>query len=246
MSSVLIVREFDGFSRLLAEAGFSVINCPTIKTVRLENTADFDWRISALEIYDGVFLTSAFATQVFCEKLRARKKDFNGKVYVFGKRSFDLLKDERLDLFFDKTANTAQEMLEKIAPGELTGKRFLYVRGETSLRVVPNFLKTKAFLDETIVYKTENVTVGIDKIKELDGKNKNGEIVCACFFSPSAAQSFIEQFGAAFLHQTKIAAIGKTTAEFIKQQNLTVDFIAPKATAKDFAVELTDYLRKQN
>jgi uroporphyrinogen-III synthase len=244
MASILVVREFDDFSRILAEAGFSVINCPTIVTVALENTSDFERRISALEIYDGIFLTSAKAAEIFRRKLRERKNRFGGKVYVLGRRGFDLLKDESLDLFFDETANTAREMLDKIAPEDIRHKRFLFARGEKSLRVVPDFLKTAATVDEAIVYKTEKVAVEVDKINKLGEKFGSGEIACACFFSPSAAQNFIEQFGAAFLHQTIIATIGKTTAEFIERHNLTVDFISTRATAENFAVELIDHLRR--
>ena len=242
MPSILVVRKFDDFSQILSEAGFSIINCPTVETVALENTSDFDKQTAALESYDGVFLTSAAAAEIFCRKLRERKNDYGGKVYVLGRRSFDLLKDEPLDLFFDETANTAREMLEKISPEALEKKRFLFVRGEKSLRVVPDFLKTGATLDEAIVYKTERVAVEIDKINELREKLNNREIACACFFSPSAVENFIEQFGAAFLHQTIIATIGKTTAEFIERFNLTVAYVAQCATAKDFANELIEYL----
>ena len=242
MLRVLVVRKYDDFSRILSEAGFSIVNCPTVKTVALENTSDFDEQTAPLESYDGVFLTSVTAAEIFRRKLREIKHGFGGKVYVLGKRSFDLLKHESLDLFFDETANTASEMFEKIAPEALESKRFLFVRGEKSLRVVPGFLKTRATLDEAIVYKTERVAVGIDKINELR-EELGGEIACACFFSPSAAESFIEQFGAAFLHQTIIATIGKTTAEFIQRCNLTVDYVARRATAEDFAVELIEYLK---
>lgn len=139
MWSILVVRKFDDFSRILSEAGFSVINCPIIETVALENTGDFDEQIAALESCDGVFLTSASAAEIFRRKLRERKNGYGGKVYVLGRRSFDLLKDEPLDLIFDQRANTAREMLEKIAPEALENKRFLFVRGEKSLHVVPDF-----------------------------------------------------------------------------------------------------------
>jgi len=245
MSSILVVREFDDFSRTLSESGFSIINCPTIATVVLESLDEFDKQISALEIYDGVFLTSANAAKVFRRKLRERNTDFNGKIYILGRRTFDLLKDERLDLFFDETANTAREMLERIAPGDLKNKRFLFVRGDKSLRSVPDFLKEIASVDEAIVYRTEKITVGIDKINELGEKFENGEIACVCFFSPSAAESFIEQFSAAFPHQTMIATIGKTTADFLEKRDLKVRFVSSKAKAEDFAVELINFLDRK-
>ena len=90
-----------------------------------------------------------------------------------------------------------------------------------------------------IVYETRGVKVEIDKINELCEKIK---LTAVCFFSPSAAQSFIKQFGTEILHQTIIATIGKTTADFLERQNLQVDFVSSKATAEDFAVELIEYL----
>jgi uroporphyrinogen-III synthase len=191
-------------------------------------------------------LTSGAATEIFIEKLRESNIGFNGKIYVLGKRSFDLLKTANLDAVYFSAANTAREMLKKIAPEDLKNKRFLFVRGEKSLRVVPDFLSGVAEIDEAIVYRTENVTIAVDKIKELVEMSKKHRITCAIFFSPSGAESFLEQCGAQILHQIKIATIGKTTADFLEKRDLKVDFTARKATAKDFAIELIDFLRNQS
>jgi uroporphyrinogen-III synthase len=147
-------------------------------------------------------------------------------------------------LFFDESANTAREMLDLIAPEELTGKRFLFIRGEKSLRTVPDFLVKIAEVEEAIVYRTRKIAVEIDKLKEIREKLAKGEIIAACFFSPSGAESFLEQFGADSLHQTKIATIGKTTADFFEKQNLTPYFVSAKAAAEDFAVGLVKYLEE--
>ena len=242
MRAILVVRKFDNFSRILSESGLKVINCPTIKVAPLEDLSEFEMKLDAIENYDGVFLTSRNATEIFRTKLRARNVDFHGKIYVLGKRSFDLLKSENLDLVFDKTANTAQEMLENIALDELKNKRFLFVRGEKSLRVVPEFLEKIASVDEAIVYRSSRVTIADDKIKEIQAKSASGEIACACFFSLSAAESFLQLFGAEVLHQIKITVIGNTTAEFFERRDLKVDFVARRAVAEDFAVELIEYL----
>jgi uroporphyrinogen-III synthase len=110
--------------------------------------------------------------------------------------------------------------------------------------VIPDFLAKNATIDEVIVYETLPVKVETDELILLRDRFKRREIVCACFFSPSAAESFIEQFGRHILHQTKIAAIGKTTAKFIERQNLKVSFVSTRASAEDFAGELTSYLGK--
>jgi len=243
MRAILVVREFDNFSRILSESSFKVINCPTIEVAPLEDLSELEAKLDAIENYDGVFLTSANASEIFRTKLGARNANFHGKIYVLGKRSFDLLNGENFNLVFDKTANTAGEMLESIALEELKNKRFLFVRSEKSLRVVPEFLEKIASVDEAIVYRSSRVMIADDKIKEIQAKSANGEIAAACFFSPSAASGFLQQFGAEVLHQTKIMVIGNTTAEFFQGRDLKVDFVARRATAEDFAVELIEYLK---
>ena len=246
MKTILVVREHDNFSRILAANNFEIINLPLIETLPIDDLSEFEMQLATIENYDGVFLTSAKAAETFRAKLVENKSNYCGRVHVLGKRSYEILKDGNLDLVFDGAANTAREMLEKIAPEDLKGKRFLFVRGEKSLRVVPDFLVKTAAVDETIVYRTENVPVEIKTVKTIRAKIQKGEITAACFFSPSAAASFIEQFGAEILHQTIIATIGKTTAEYFETQNLKVEFVSPKATTKAFAESLSEHLKNMS
>jgi uroporphyrinogen-III synthase len=241
MRTILVVRKFDDFSRILEENGFSVINCPTIETVEIENSEDLSAKIAAKN-YDGIFLTSQKAAEI-AEREVFSKIKFGGKVYVLGRKSFEILKDKNILLSFDETANTAREMLENIALDELKDKNFLFIRGETSLGTVKSFLKKIASIDEEIVYETRKIVIEDSLKNEIEAKKD--EIVCTSFFSPSGAESFLEQFGEKILEKTKITAIGKTTAEFFEKQNLKADFIAKKATAEDFAVELIEYLTNE-
>lgn len=239
--TILVVRKFDNFSRILAENSFTVINCPTIETAESANSEDLSAKISAGK-YDGIFLTSQKATEIADREFFCKNFNYGGKVYVLGRSSYDLLKDRELDLFFEKSANTAQEMLAAIVPDDLKGKHFLFIRGEKSLRAIPEYLENNAELDEIVVYETRRVEIEGELKKEIETKLETGEITFACFFSPSGAESFLEQFGAQSLHQTNIATIGKTTADFLAKQNLPVDFTPVRATAEDFANELIDYL----
>ncbi len=247
MKTILVIRETDTFSRILAENNYEVLNLPLIETRESKDLSDFENKLARIEYYDGIFLTSARAAEIFRVKRNEKKIDFRGKVYVLGRRSFDILKTENLDLVFSDEANTAREMLEKIAVEDLADKNFLFVRGAESLRIVPGFLaQVSAKVDETVVYETRKITVGAEEIKHLREQFANKEFATACFFSPSAARSFLEQFGAKVLHQTKIATIGKTTAEFFERRDLTVDFVSSKSNAEDFAVKLIEYLREEN
>ena len=192
MGSILVVREFDNFSRILAENGFSLINCPTIQAVALEDLSDFEAKLGRLDNYDGIFLTSAPAALIFRQKLNEQKVGFKGKVYVLGSRSFEILRTETLDLVFFDLANTAAEMLKMISLEDLSNKQFLFIGGDRSLRIVPDYLTDLSGVDECIVYQTRKIAVEIDKIKEIREQLEKRKIITACFFSPSGAESFIE------------------------------------------------------
>src|SRR5215213_4971736 len=102
MPSVLVVRKFDNFSRILTEKGFTVINCPTIETVESENTHGLAASISAKN-YDGIFLTSQKATEIPVREIFCKNFRYHGKVYVLGKSTFEQLRDKNLDLFFSES-----------------------------------------------------------------------------------------------------------------------------------------------
>lgn len=246
MKKILVIREFENFSRILTEKGFEIINLPKIEVKPLEDLSDFEGKLKQISNFDGIFLTSKNSAKVLANQLDELNITFNGKVYVLGKRSFEILKDKNLDLVFFAEANSAEEMLEKISTDELKNKHFLFIRGEKSLRTIPKFLINFGTFDETVVYQNQQISLGIDKIDEIKELFEKSEIGTVCFFSPSGAESFLEQFDKRVLENSKIAVIGKTTAQFFEEQYLRVDFIAEKATSEDFAIELIEYLKQED
>ena len=243
--TILIIRKADEFSKILAANCFEIINLPLIETKPLANLSDFEAKLENLNKYHGIFLTSRNAARIFVEKLSEKRKIFYGKVYVLGKKSFEILKSSHLNLHYDKQANTAREMLESIASEDLKDRKFLFIRGDKSLRVLPDFLRHQAVADETIVYETHEIQIEISKRQLIAAKFGSGEIAATVLFSPSAAQSFLAQFGTEILHQTVIAAIGKTTADFFERQNLRVGFVSSKSNSEVFAGELTEYVKNR-
>ena len=161
---ILIIRSFDGFSRILADNGFEIINLPLIETKPLDDLSDFEVKLKDVSKFDGIFLTSKNAAQILAEKLDELNINFPGKVYVLGKRSFEILRSKDLYLVFFDDANTAEEMLEKISANELKNKNFLFVRGEKSLETIPNFLSEIATIEESIVYGNEPISLRADTI----------------------------------------------------------------------------------
>ena len=97
---VLVIREFDKFSRLLNENGFEVINFPAIQTLPIEDFSELNKKIDCLENYDGLFFTSPKAAEVFLQNFENKENDFCGKVYVLGNRTKLLFENTHFEIIF--------------------------------------------------------------------------------------------------------------------------------------------------
>ena len=244
LREILVIREKDRFSQILSERGFKVTNFPTVETEPLEDLSELDGLFSEIDAYDGIFLTSAKAAEIILAKFSERREKFHGKFYVLGKRSFELLVGAKYSPFFIEQAKTAEEMLALIPETELKGKRFLFPRGNLSLRVIPERLKGIAELREVMVYKTSATKTDPAQSDKILEKLKTGVYAAVCFFSPSGVESFLEKSGGGFEPGgTKIAVIGKTTAGAAATRDLPVDFVSATPSAEDFAAGLIDYLK---
>lgn len=246
MPEILVIRERDVFTTTLIGNGFTVTNFPTIKTETASDLSTLENFIAQIENFDGIFITSSKAAEIVLAKLNESKKVFSGRFYVLGKRSRDLLGKSAYKIFFNKNATTAETLLKSIPKTELENKRFLFPRGNRSLRVVPETLCSIAEVVETIVYQTTDAETNETESFEIKEKLERGKFCAICFFSPSSVEGFLKKFTGFSQGEIKIAAIGETTAKFIKTNDLRVGFIAPKPTAEDFANSLIEYLRKEH
>ncbi len=242
MAEILVIREKDRFTSILIEQGFLVVNFPVIKTEPLKDLSELESYLAEIESFDGIFVTSVVATEVILAKLNKTRKNFRGKFFVLGKRSHDLLKQSGYKTFFSELATTAKELLELIPKEELKNKKLLFPRGSRSLRVVPEMLQGIAEVNEVVVYQTLFTETDEKKFIKIKGKLMNGKIGVICFFSPSSIERFLSMFENFLQGKIKVAIIGKTTAHYAEASNLRVDFVSPKPSATDFAIELADFL----
>lgn len=241
---ILVIRDHDVFSAVLIENGFSVTNLPLIKIAPVRDFSELDSVMSNLSSFDGIFITSPHAAAPFLARLKKLKIHYPGKLYILGSRADNLFKAAKLPTIYNDNVKSAAELIGSIGAEYLTSKSFLYVRGNLSLRTIPEKLKNTANISEIVVYNTTPVKLNQKQLETIKHKLAHKKFSAVCFFSPSSAESFCKQFGAEILHQTRIATIGKTTAEFFERRNLNVDFISPKASAEDFALGLIKYLRE--
>lgn len=238
---ILVVRQPDRFSEILAAEGFSVVNFPTIKIERVEDLTKLDETIAEIKKFDGIFITSPNAAEPFLERLKNRA--FRGRIYVLGRRTQQLFASARIETEFNSDAKNILELLDSVPESDLEGKRFLFLRGNRSLRAIPERLNEIADVEELIVYRTVATEADVKQSDKIAEKLRNNEFAAVCFFSPSGVEGFLDRFAEFDPGAIKIAAIGKTTAEFIKRKILRVDFVSAKPSAEDFAAGLIQYLR---
>ncbi len=242
MKTVLVLREADEFSRILAADGNAVINCPVITTEPLDDLSVLDNALSQTGGFDGIFVTSEAATQILVSRCESLLKRFGGTIYVLGQRSFDILKGIGPKIVFDADRQNAADMLDGIGNAELAGKRFLFVCGEQSMRTIPDRLAGVAEVEEAVVYRTVQVLIPVDTKDEIRGLLKKDAISIACFFSPSGVRSFAGQIGFDGLRSTAFGAIGSTTAAALRDLNLNVSVVAKRPIGEVFAADIQQYL----
>ncbi len=241
MTRILVIRREDDFSRMLMANGLSVINCPVIRTEPLADLSGLENTVSRLDRFDGIFITSATAAEIFARHAVSQLRTYRGRVFVLGCRSFDILKDIVADIVFDETANTAGKMVDAIADG-VSGRRLLFVRGERSLLTIPERLDGEVDVEEAIVYRTVDIAVEDAEKEAIRKESACGTIAMACFFSPSGVESFVKQFGIDILRSTQIAAIGETTKSALRNLDLKVDVVSKRTDSKHFAAAVLEHL----
>ncbi|CAN5530709.1 hypothetical protein BH10ACI3_BH10ACI3_03820 [soil metagenome] len=241
--AILAIRPDDSFSRTLRENGFEVVNLELIRTEPVSDLSGIMEMIRRIDAYDGIFITSPVAANLFLDHLKIEGKSYSGKVYVLGDRSRDSLCGSDLNVVYVDQANTAGELIKSLGEREFAGKHLLFIRGDRSVRTIPEILRSKAKVDELIVYRTIDNLPDENLIKGIADRIKRKEIERVCFFSPSGVKGFIKIFGAEDFTKIKGSAIGETTAASARESGINIEFISKRATAEDFASGLAAFIK---
>ena len=245
MRSVLVLRRRDEFSRTLESRGLPVINCHVIETEPIEDLTEFEKIIERIGDLDAIFLTSVSAANVLARYAETVRAGFQGRLIVLGRRSFDILKDTGLEIEFDERASSARELLDGLDIERFKGSRVLFIRGERSLRTIPERLGGIAEVEEAIVYRTKEIEIPGELKQRILRDLEDGEIAMACFFSPSGVESFERQIGLDQLAKVEIGSIGETTAVALRERGVQVGLIASISEGTVFAAEIVDRLQQR-
>lgn len=237
---VLVLRGRDAFSAKLVESGFEVIN---LELLKIEPVEDINLSPERFGEFDGLFFTSPYAAEAFLAAFESSGSGYEGKIYVLGERTRNVLEKAGIGVRYQSGANTAAEMIEMFGDSEFAGKRFLFVRGDKSLRTIPDLLAGKADVSELVVYRTVEISPDHTAAANVRERIAIGEIDWMCFFSPSGVESFFRQVYSKNLKGIKTAVIGQTTGGKAQESGLNVDFISRRTRAEDFAADLVEHIK---
>jgi uroporphyrinogen-III synthase len=239
MKTVFVIREKGPFDEVLHDSGIKVVNVPSIRTVAEDDLSALHRALDRQSEFNGIFVSSSVAAGVLAEEFERRGIGFGGTLFVVGERSLGLLKGFVRDVFKDRSFPSAASLLEEIDDGVLQKGHYLFVRGNRSLGLISQTLNSLVELEEVVAYRTENREIGEHERQSLVNAAGKDERSWLSFFSPSGAESLINQIGVEVVSKFYISAIGQTTADFLKANALEVDLIAVDPSFEIFAKEVS-------
>ena len=237
--TILVLREECDFSRELRDQGYQVWNLPMIATRRAPDRNRFRELLAAIKRFDHIFLTSRASAAALVDEITPEIKTKLPTVYALGARATEILENHGIAVEYKETANTADELLDELGDSQFTGTSILFLRGDKSLRTIPDRLGRIAKVEEVIVYETVEVPMEDNPVV---GMLRSGDVDWICFFSPSAVESFAGRHVINGQTSPKVAVIGETTARAARSLGFDVGFISDRATAIDFARGLARHI----
>ncbi len=227
---VLITRDKSqalDFARELEKYGFIPVFFPTIEITGPDLWDEVDEKINRIDEYTDLIFTSTNAVRFFFErfkKYQAIEKLKNKRVYVVGVKT--KIEVEKYGVFVEPLPERSdkENLFEKILSDEISGRRFLFPRGNLAdERFIESARKKGIDIDDVIVYKTIKPNLNDDLKQEVKSMLENGEIAVVTFFSPSSVRNFVEIFGDALFRKQYVAVIGWTTLKACEELGLKVD-----------------------
>ncbi|HEX8333936.1 MAG TPA: uroporphyrinogen-III synthase [Segetibacter sp.] len=180
----------------------------------------------------AVVFTSMNAAEAVIDCLKAINAEPEWTIYTLGGVTNTIISSYFTDSEIFSSASNASEIAKTIITNE--EDEVVFFCGNQRREELPALLKSEDIkVEEVVVYKTLETPVKIEKC--YDG---------ILFFSPSAAKSF---FSINKIEPTTVLfAIGKTTAEALKQFSRNKVLVGTQPNKEHLAQQAMQYLLQQN
>jgi uroporphyrinogen III methyltransferase/synthase len=250
--TILITRaahQTDIFVRLIKEQNGIPIIFPTIEITKPGSWDKLDQSLKNLYMFDGIAFTSVNGVEYFFQRFVEQNISaqlLKGKALLaVGEKTKRALDDYGLTVTLMPEKFTAQDLASMLQQEDLTGKYFLFPKGNLAKDTLPEALKSLgASVDEVIVYETRIPTPA--NIKEVKTLLSNGKIDVITFTSPSTVKNFFYLIKTKqFPKGTMIAAIGPSTANAIEECGLDVDIQPTQSTIEGLVEAIQNHYQSE-
>ena len=235
-----------GFAELLESCGAHTVQFPTIEIQPILDNPALDKAIACLGDYDWVIFTSVNAVEIFYSRMRGSGADARsfGKAQIcaVGPKTVEALDAIGLCADFVPTQSRGLAIVTEME--NLKGSRVLLPCAKIAPNDLPTALHKKgADVHSVPIYDTVK-TAGNGRV-ELEKRIINGEIDMVTFTSSSTVTNFVGMFDSnpmdMLLNKVRIAVIGPSTAETVKQFGLGVDVMPDEASVEALAQEIVRF-----
>ena len=249
--TILVTRQREQSVEFIAEIekrGGRAVLFPMITIQDPESWEDCDRALLQIKAYDSLVFASANAVEKFflrctlrgVEPIMFRRYD----VYAVGEKTKQAVEEKGLQVKAIPDQYSSASLAESFQGRNLTGKRFLYPRGDLGkAELVKSLIQQGASVEPVVVYR--NTGPNEVDAEQVYRKLVVGEIDVVTFASPSAAINFAKLFPEARMtsmdKRVRIAAIGPTTEEAVKSLGLPVDIVARQSTVESLVDAIQTY-----
>lgn len=225
-----------GLCEALISQGAHVLLLPLVEFSPVWDSQVLDETLSRHAQFDAILFLSANAVRYVFERCRNLGVAFDAqhkpqKVAAIGPATARALASEKVQADYVAAESTAAALAKELG-NALVGKSVLLPRSDRGSEAAPLALvEIGALVTEVVAYRT-GMPKSIDA--SVAARITSGDVDSIIFSSPSAAKNFVAIFGDAeareIAQRTKFAAIGPSTAQALRDLNLSVPIEAPESS----------------
>ena len=228
---------------MLAERGAEVLQFPTIRVVKAEDSEPLRRAVQQVESYDWIVFTSVNGVQRFWQELRACGRDTRSlcgvSLCAIGPATAAAIELEGAQADLVPGEFVAEGVIEALREtGDLSRQRVLLPRAEQARSVLPAALRESgAEVDEVIAYRTILDGAGADEIRR---RLVEGRVDLITFTASSTVRNFVELVGTE-IGPARVISIGPITSATARELGLPVHVEAEVHSVPGLIDALTRY-----
>ena len=240
----------DELSRLLHQAGATLLEFPLIETKAANLSAVEKKHFSRLEAFDWLVLTSPNGVRYFFEILQEitgnHKLPDDIQIAVIGEKTRKTLEKFGYRATFVNPGSTAENFAEPFARQIFTAgsnPKVVLPIGNLARTVIENHLKKFADCTRINIYRTEMPEEVNSEIAEYFEKEKYEMLI---FTSPSGIENFLKLFPKMNIQNIRLACIGETTAKAAREKGFNPQVVAQNSSSAGIVESILNYYISKN